>query len=219
MIPIRDVIPSRTTPWVTLVLIGVNLAVFAYELVLPEDAFRTFAREAGLVPAGFSWTAATTSLFVHGNLIHISGNLVALWVFGENVEDQLGHGRYLAFYLAAGNAAALADVWATPQSTIPLIGASGAIAGVLGAYFVMFPRSRVLVLIPVFFFVDLVEVPAVLFAGIWFGLEVLGNVGRLAMPSVGGGAFWAHLGGLTAGLSLVALLRRPERSRVEWWGA
>src|SRR5262245_57763602 len=145
MIPIRDVIPSRTTPWVTLLLIGTNAAVFLYELALSDTALRGFIREFGLVPAHFSWSAATTSMFIHESLLHAGSNLLALWIFGDNVEDQLGHGRYLAFYLLTGYAAGLAEVWASPASTIPLIGASGAIAGVMGAYFVMYPRSRVLV--------------------------------------------------------------------------
>src|SRR5689334_16311422 len=115
MIPIRDVIPSRTTPWVNLFLIGVNVAVFLYELVLPDEAFRAFARDVGLVPAHFSWITATTSMFVHENLLHIGSNLISLWIFGDNVEDQLGHGRYLAFYLLAGYAAGLTEVWATPH--------------------------------------------------------------------------------------------------------
>ena len=220
MLPIRDVIPSRTTPWVTLLLIGINAAAFVYELVLSDDGFRAFAREFGLVPAHFSWIAATTSMFVHENLLHVGSNLMALWIFGENVEDQLGHGRYLAFYLLAGYAAALTEVWASPASTIPLIGASGAIAGVMGAYFVMYPRSRVLVLIPIILFIDVIEIPATVFLGIWFLLQVLGGVGRLAAPSAGGGvAFWAHLGGFVAGLALVTVFRRSERRRVEWWGA
>ena len=215
MIPIRDVIPSRTTPWVSVVLIGINAAVFLYELVLSDDAFRAFAREFGLVPAHFSWIAATTSMFVHQNLLHLGSNLLSLWIFGDNVEDQLGHGRYLAFYLLAGYAAGLADVWATPSSTIPLIGASGAIAGVMGAYFVMYPRSRVLVLVPAVLVVDVVEIPAAILFGIWFLLQVV----ALAAPSGWGVPFWAQLGGLVAGLSLVMILRRPERRRVEWWGA
>jgi len=220
MIPIRDVIPSRTTPWVNLLLIGINILVFFYELLLPEEAFRTFVYDVGLVPAHFSWAAATTSMFVHENVLHVGSNLLSLWIFGDNVEDQLGHGRYLAFYLIAGYAAGLAEVWASPASSVPLIGASGAIAGVMGAYFVMFPHSRVLVLIPIIILFDVVEIPAVLFLGVWFLLQILGGVGRLAHPtSMGGIAFWAHLGGFVAGLALVKVFRRPERQRVDWWSA
>jgi membrane associated rhomboid family serine protease len=218
MIPIRDVIPSRTTPWVNLVLIGINVVVFVYEVLLTEDAFREFVYDFGLIPARFSWMAATTSMFVHENLLHVGSNLLSLWIFGDNVEDQLGHGRFLIFYLVTGYVAALTEVWASPASMVPLIGASGAIAGVMGAYFVMFPRSRVLVLIPIIIFFDVIEIPAVLFLGMWFLLQVLGGVGRLAQSSpLGGIAFWAHLGGFAAGLALVTIFRRPERRRVEWW--
>ena len=219
MIPIRDIIPSRTTPWVNLLLIGVNVVVFLYEALLPRDAFVEFVFRHGLVPAHVSWITATSGMFIHENLIHVGSNLWSLWIFGDNVEDQLGHLRYLAFYLIAGYAAAAAQVWASPASTLPMIGASGAIAGVMGAYFVMFPRSRVLVLIPIVFFFDVVEVPAVLFLGFWFFLQIVGGLGRLASPVMTGGvAFWAHLGGFLAGLALVRVFRRPERQQVEWWG-
>jgi membrane associated rhomboid family serine protease len=156
-------------------------------------------------------------MFVHSGLLHIGGNLLSLWIFGDNVEDRLGHGRFLAFYLAAGFAAALAETWASPGSTLPLVGASGAIAGVMGAYLVLFPRSRVLVLVPIFIvYWEVVEMPAVFFLAAWFALQVLGG---LARPLAGGGgvAFWAHAGGFLAGVLLIWLLRRRERLRVEWW--
>lgn len=218
MIPIRDIIPSRTTPWINLALIAANVLVFLYEAMMPDDVFRDFVFRFGLVPADFTWFTATTSMFVHENLLHVGSNLLSLWIFGDNVEDQLGHGRYLIFYLIAGYAAGLAEVWAGPASTIPLIGASGAIAGVMGAYFVMYPRSRVLVLIPIIFFFDVIEVPAVLFLGFWFLLQVVGGIGRLAGPAATGGvAFWAHLGGFIAGVVIVPLFRRRDRRKVEWW--
>jgi membrane associated rhomboid family serine protease len=218
MIPIRDVIPSRTTPWVNLLLIAVNVAVFLYEAFMPEDEYVAFVYRHGLIPAQLNITSATTSMFVHENLLHAGGNMLSLWIFGDNVEDQLGHGRYLVFYLLMGYAAALAQVWASPESTLPMIGASGAIAGVMGAYFLMFPHSRVLVLIPIIIFVDVVEIPAVFFLGFWFLLQFIGGLGRLAAPGVSGGvAFWAHLGGFLAGMLLIRWFRRPERQRVEWW--
>ena len=193
------------------------MLVFLYEFVLPRDVFREFVFRFGLVPAHFTWTAATTSMFVHENLLHVGSNLLSLWIFGDNVEDQLGHGRYLVFYLLAGYAAGLTEVWASPHSLVPLIGASGAIAGVMGAYLVMFPHSRVLVLIPIIFFFDVIEVPAVMFLGIWFLLQIVGGLGRLASQASGGVAFWAHLGGFAAGFILVRIFRRPERKQVEWW--
>ena len=218
MIPIRDVIPSRTTPWVNLLLIAINVGVFLYEWLLPDEAFVSFVYRHGLVPANVSLVTATTSMFVHENLLHAGGNLLSLWIFGDNVEDQLGHGRYLLFYLLAGYTAAFAQVWAAPASTLPMIGASGAIAGVMGAYFVMFPHSRVLVLIPIIFFFDVIEIPAVIFLGFWFLLQIVGGLGRLAGPgNTGGVAFWAHLGGFVAGVLLIRLFRRPERRAVEWW--
>jgi membrane associated rhomboid family serine protease len=220
MIPVRDIIPSRTTPWVNLLLIAANALVYAYELLLSRDEFTGFLFRFGLVPSDFSLVAATTSMFVHASLLHIGSNLLSLWIFGDNVEDQLGHGRYLAFYLLTGYAAGLTEVFAGPDSAVPVVGASGAIAGVMGAYLVMFPHSRVLVLIPFFFFFDLVEIPAVLFLGLWFLLQVVGGVGRLASsPSTGGVAFWAHLGGFVAGVIAVSFFRRPSRRRVDWWGA
>jgi membrane associated rhomboid family serine protease len=217
MIPIRDVIPSRTTPWVNLLLIAVNVAVFLYEVLMPQDEFVAFVYRHGLIPADFNVATATSSMFIHENLIHAGGNLLSLWIFGDNVEDQVGHGRYLVFYLLMGYAAAFAQVWADPHSVLPMIGASGAIAGVMGAYFVMFPHSRVLVLIPIIIFFDVVEIPAIFFLGFWFLLQFIGGLGRLAAPGVGGVAFWAHLGGFLAGMLLIRWFRRPERQRVEWW--
>ncbi|MEO8070208.1 MAG: rhomboid family intramembrane serine protease, partial [Acidobacteriota bacterium] len=191
-----------------------------YEVVLPGNDRTAFIFAHGLVPAHFTWLTATSSMFIHENLLHIGSNLWSLWIFGDNVEDQLGHGRYLIFYLLTGYLAGLAEVWASPGSTVPLIGASGAIAGVMGAYFVMFPYSKILVLIPIIFFFNVIEVPAIIFLGFWLLLQLLGGVGRLAQPSATGGiAFWAHLGGFVIGVLLVWVFRRPERRRVEWWGA
>jgi len=218
MIPIRDVIPSRTTPWVTILLVAANVVIFLYEVSLPEEAAERLFAVYGLVPADFNWVAATTSMFLHGGWLHVGSNMISLWIFGDNVEDRMGHGRYLAFYLLTGYAAGLAEVWISPDSLVPLVGASGAIAGVMGAYLILFPHSRVLVLIPIFLFIEILEVPAVLFLGFWFLLQVVGGVGRLADTAVTGGvAFWAHLGGFATGLALVWLFKRPERERVEWW--
>jgi membrane associated rhomboid family serine protease len=220
MIPLRDVIPSRTTPWVNLLLIAVNVLVFLFECLLNERQAQQFFQIYGLVPGQFSWLAATTSMFVHANWLHAGSNLLSLWIFGDNVEDRMGHARYLVFYLLAGYAAGLLQVWSEPGSLVPLIGASGAIAGVMGAYLVLFPSSRILVLIPIIIFFDVVEVPAILFLGIWFVLQIVGGVGRLAdTTNTGGVAFWAHLGGFLTGVAAVWLFRRPERQRVDWWSA
>jgi membrane associated rhomboid family serine protease len=218
MIPLRDVIPSRTTPWVTMTLMVLNGLVFFYELGLaPDDRIRFFFAH-GLIPAHFTWLTAVTAMFLHDGWLHIGGNLLSLWIFGDNVEDRMGHGRFILFYLLAGLVAGLAETMAQPGSTLPVIGASGAIAGVMGAYLVMFPHSRILVLIPIFLFFELLEVPAVFFLGFWFLLQILGGVGRIASASTSGGvAFWAHAGGFLTGLAGALVLRRRDRDRVEWW--
>jgi len=221
MIPLRDVIPSRTTPWITIGLVAANAVVFVRELGLYGDpnALSAFFFAWGLVPAEFSWTSAVTSMFVHSGLLHVGGNLLSLWIFGDNVEDRLGHGRFLAFYLGTGLVAALAETWANPASPIPLIGASGAIAGVMGAYVVLFPRSRVLVLVPILIiYWEILELPAALFLGVWFAVQILGGLAR-PLDADGGIAFWAHAGGFLAGVALGWPLRRRERERPDRWSA
>jgi membrane associated rhomboid family serine protease len=219
MIPLRDVIPSRTTPVVTIGLIALNIIVFVYELSLGRavDAFMLYY---GLVPAAFSWMNVITSMFLHGGFLHVAGNMLYLWIFGDNVEDRMGHGRFLVFYLLCGIAAALAQTITAPDSTVPMVGASGAIAGVMGAYFVLYPRSRIVTLLPLFFFFQVIEVPAIAFLGIWFLMQFvsgIGSIGATIGRSSGGIAFWAHIAGFVAGITGVALFRRPERQRVEWW--
>jgi membrane associated rhomboid family serine protease len=220
MIPLRDVIPSRTTPYVTFALIGLNTLVFVYQLSL-GPAIENFILYFGLIPAAFSWVAVVTSMFLHGGLLHFGGNMLYLWIFGDNVEDRMGHGRFLVFYLLCGTAAALAQTISSPDSVVPMVGASGAIAGVMGAYFVLYPRSRIVTLVPLFVFIQIVEVPAIFFLGIWFVMQLLSGVGSMATATggePGGGiAFWAHAAGFVAGISGVLVFRRPERQRVEWW--
>jgi len=219
LIPLRDIIPSRTTPVVTIALIAVNVLVFLFELSLGRavDAFTLYW---GLVPAAFSWVTVFTSMFLHGGVLHVAGNMLYLWIFGDNVEDRMGHGRFLVFYLLCGVAAALAQTITTPDSVVPMVGASGAIAGVLGAYFVLYPKSRIVTLIPLFFFFQVIEVPAILFLGIWFLMQFISGLGSIVTvtgQSAGGVAFWAHIAGFVAGISGVVVFRRPERQRVEWW--
>src|SRR6185295_13183210 len=219
MIPLRDVIPSRTTPYVTISLVVVNALVFLYELSL-GDQVNEFMFSFGLVPAYFAWASVLTSMFLHGGFLHVAGNMLYLWIFGDNVEDRMGHGRFLVFYLLCGVAAALAQTITAPDSVIPMVGASGAIAGVMGAYFVLYPKSRIVTLIPIFFFFQVIEVPAILFLGIWFLMQFLSGLGSIvsvASGSTGGVAFWAHVAGFVAGISGVVVFRRPERQRVEWW--
>jgi membrane associated rhomboid family serine protease len=218
MIPLRDVIPSRTTPVVTIALIVLNAMVFLYEQTLSERELQRFVFAWGLVPIEFAWDDVVTSMFLHGGWAHFLGNMLYLWIFGDNVEDRVGHGRFLVFYLLCGGLAALAQTMVQPGSAIPMVGASGAISGVLGAYLLMFPHSRILTLVPIFFIVQLIEVPALVLLGLWFLMQLFSGVGSLgARADVGGVAFWAHAAGFVAGLALIPLFRRPERQRVEWW--
>lgn len=219
MIPLRDVIPSRTTPYVTIGLIILNVLAFLYEVSLPESALEGLVRVYGVVPAELSWPALVASMFLHGGWLHIAGNMLCLWLFGDNVEDRLGHGRFLIFYLLCGVAAAMTHVALNTLSVTPTIGASGAISGVMGAYFVLYPHSRILTLVPIFFVVDLIEVPAVFFLGLWFLLQLFYGLGQITMApyDAGGIAFWAHTAGFATGAGGVFAFRRPERQHVEWW--
>jgi membrane associated rhomboid family serine protease len=219
VIPLRDVIPSRTTPYVTVTLIGLNALAFLYELSLGEVVDR-FLLAFGLVPAFFSWVTVFTSMFLHGGFLHFGGNMLYLWIFGDNVEDRMGHGRFAVFYLLCGIVAALAQTVINPDSPVPMVGASGAIAGVMGAYFVLYPRSRIVTLLP-FIVIQLIEVPAVVFLGVWFAMQLMNgafSVASAVQGEPGGGiAFWAHVAGFAAGAVGVFIFRRPERQRVEWW--
>ncbi len=219
MIPLRDVIPSRTTPGVTISLIVLNVVIYLFGVMLGGDQREAMIYTFGLVPAFFSVITVFTSMFVHGGLAHLAGNMLFLWIFGDNVEDRLGHGRFILFYLLCGSAAAAAQTALNPQSLVPMVGASGAIAGIMGAYLVLYPRSRILMLFP--FPPILFELPAVFFLVMWFLVQFLNGVNQLPVfeqnAISGGVAFWAHVMGFVAGLVLVVFMRRPERTRVEWW--
>jgi membrane associated rhomboid family serine protease len=215
--PIRDVIPSFTTPFATWTIIALNILLHLLLMTAGPAAHEEFIVSWGVVPAAFSWAAVATSMFIHADLLHLGSNMISLWIFGDNVEDQMGHGRFLAFYFGCGTVAALAETWAAPGSLLPMVGASGAIAGVMGAYLVMFPRSRVLVLLFLVFYVNVVEIPAVFFLAFWFFLQVVGGLSRSAeAASTGGVAFWAHAGGFMAGVVGARALRRKERIGWEW---
>ena len=219
MIPLRDVIPSRTTPGVTISLIALNVLLYLFGLLLTDRGRDAFVLTFGLIPAYFSLVNVLTSMFVHGGFAHLAGNMLFLWIFGDNVEDRLGHGRFVLFYLSCGVAAALAQVSFYPDSMVPMVGASGAIAGVMGAYLVLYPQSRILMLFP--FPVFLFELPAVVFLVMWFAVQFLNGVTQLPMfernAIAGGVAFWANVMGFVSGVILVFLMRKPERARVEWW--
>jgi membrane associated rhomboid family serine protease len=218
MIPLRDVIPSRSTPYITVTLIVINAVAWLYELTIPGDLLPVYLQLYGVVPADFSAPTLVSSMFLHGSWSHFIGNMWYLWIFGDNVEDRVGHGRFIAFYLLCGVVAALGHVAMDPASTLPTIGASGAIAGVMGGYFVLYPQSRVLTLIPLVFYVEIIELPAVLLLGFWFVMQLF-NAGVIAVTansSSGGIAFVAHVAGFVAGLAGVFLFRK-RRQTTEWW--
>ena len=218
MIPLRDVIPSRSTPYITVTLIVLNAVAWLYELTIPGDLRPVFLQLYGVVPADFSTPTLVSSMFLHGSWSHFIGNMWYLWIFGDNVEDRVGHGRFIAFYLLCGIVAALGHVAMDPTSILPTIGASGAIAGVMGGYFVLYPQSRVLTLVPLFVYVEIIELPAVVLLGFWFIMQLF-NAGAIAVTanaSSGGIAFVAHVAGFVAGLLGVFVLRKRERSS-DWW--
>ena len=234
MIPLRDDAPRSSTPYVTYFLIALNTLVFLFELMLAPAGRQQFFFQFGVVPAnlsgllhgqpGISVQAALlpifTSMFLHGSWLHIIANMWALWIFGDNIEDYLGPFRYLLFYLVTGIAANGAQTMFNPDSTVPTIGASGAIAGVMGAYFLLYPSARVLTLVP-FFFVFFTWLPAWVVLGYWFLVQFLSGAATSissAGQDSGGVAFWAHVGGFLAGVALVKLLpKRPQRYRYPDW--
>jgi membrane associated rhomboid family serine protease len=208
MIPLRDVIPSRTTPYITITIIALNAVAWLFELSLPHEMLNDVLTVYGVVPAYFSAPTLITSMFLHGSWSHVLGNMWYLWIFGDNVEDRVGHGRFIVFYLLCGVAAALGQVAVDPSSTLPTIGASGAIAGVMGAYFVLYPHSRVLTLIP-WIFLQIVELPATVLLGFWFVMQLF-SAGTIAMTSntQGGVAFAAHVVGFVVGVGGVFVFRK-----------
>ena len=218
MFPLADVIPSRTTPVVTVSLIAINALAFLFQLTLSDYELQQFVQQYGVVPAYFSWVSVITSMFLHGGWLHFLGNMLYLWIFGDNVEDRMGHGWYLIFYLLCGTAAAVGQAITQPYSLIPMIGASGAIAGVMGAYFVLFPHSRVLTIVFILLFVDIIEIPAIFFLGIWFLMQFFSGVGSLGSGSASGGvAFWAHVAGFATGAGIGAMWRLGETSERRRW--
>ena len=213
MIPLRDVIPSRTTPYITITIIVLNALAWGFEIALPRDMLPLFLHVYGVVPADFHPSTLITSMFLHGSWTHVLGNMWYLWIFGDNVEDRVGHGRFIIFYLLCGGLAAIGQIAIDPTSALPTIGASGAIAGVMGAYFVLYPRSRVLTLIPLIIYWEIVELPAVLLLGFWFLMQLLsaGSIAVTASSGGGGGvAFAAHVAGFIVGMIGVRVLRKRQ---------
>jgi len=219
MLPIRDTIRSRSFPLVNWIIILANAAAFYYELRIGPSALNGFIDTWGLVPARFwaalqsAWVTIFSSMFLHGGWFHILSNMWVLFIFGDNVEDRMGSGRYLIFYLLSGVAAALTQAFFLPNSSSPMVGASGAIAGVLGAYLLLFPRARILSLVPIFFIFTLIEIPAIVFLLFWFASQLFSGFLSLGGASGSGVAWWAHIGGFTFGLLGVFLFARRGRTR------
>jgi len=216
MLPLRDEYKSQTTPIVTYSLIAVNVLVYLWQMTVPT----TVAFRQALFPFEYFNGITTadilhifTSMFMHGGLAHIGGNMLYLWIFGDNVEESMGHAKFLFFYLLGGVIASAVHVISDPSSTIPTVGASGAIAAVLGAYLVLYPRSRVLTLIWIGFFIRMTYIPAMIVLGLWFILQLFQGLITLGATGMGGVAFWAHIGGFVAGLVLVRVFRNPPRPR------
>jgi membrane associated rhomboid family serine protease len=219
MIPLRDTIRSRRFPIINWLIILANAAAFYYELRIGSSALNGFINTWGLVPVRFwaepqiAWVTIFSAMFLHGGWFHILSNMWVLFIFGDNVEDRMGSGRYLVFYLLSGVAAALTQTFFLPDSSSPMVGASGAIAGVLGAYTLLFPRARILSLVPIFFIFTLIEIPAVIFLLFWFASQLFSGFLSLGGASGSGVAWWAHIGGFVFGLLGVFLFARRRRTR------
>lgn len=218
MFPLRDTVQARSLPLMNWTLIAVNTFIFFVLLSGPGAVF--WIERYGLIPAHLletptAWLTLLTSMFLHGGLFHLLSNMWALYIFGDNVEDRMGSMRFLIFYLLCGTVAAVVHVLMNPGSTIPTVGASGAISGVMGAYLVLFPFARVITLVPFFFLPYFFEIPAIFFIGIWFVGQLINALitSGLSTPDVGGVAWWAHVGGFVAGMVLARLflVRRPAR--------
>jgi membrane associated rhomboid family serine protease len=246
--PLKDDIPSRSWPFVTVTLVVLNVVAFLYQFSLGIDvrgpgagAAQAFVAEFGVIPCRLTaacpgtflrladdfphpWATIFTSMFLHANLIHIGGNMLFLWIFGRNVEDTVGHGRFVLFYLASGVVAVVGQTLVTPTSSVPMIGASGAISGVLGAYLLLFPHATILTLVMFGFFIKFVRIPALIVLGFWIVLWLLNgyltysaqtySAQHLRRGESGGVAWFAHIGGFLGGIALLFLLRPRQSSRL-----
>jgi membrane associated rhomboid family serine protease len=212
MFPLRDTERTYSTPFVTILLIVMNLAIFLYELSLDPYSQNHFMTVWALTPSHFHVIDLFTTMFLHAGWMHVLGNMWFLWVFGDNIEDALGHGKYLLFYIACGVAAGLTHVLFNAGSRLPTVGASGAIAGVMGAYLVKFPRNKITTLI-FFGFIFFIDIPAVFMLGYWFLIQVFSGVGTVGYTNVsqGGTAWFAHIGGFLTGMILVRLMSSEQR--------
>ena len=225
MIPVRDGIPTRETPVVNYLLIAANVIVFLVMLSLPESALESVVARYAMTPANFTDGVSLgdiisifSSMFMHAGLAHIGGNMIYLWIFGDNVEDRLGHGRYLMFYVLGGVVASLTHMATNWGSDLPTVGASGAIAAVLGAYLVMFPGSRISTWVPFGKFYRMTVLPAVVVLGFWFVFQLFDGVAALQGADVGGVAVWAHIGGFIAGMLMAKLSSTSSNvNKMESW--
>jgi membrane associated rhomboid family serine protease len=219
MIPLRSTERVNSKAVATGILIALNVLIFLYQATLDESALNGFVETWGIVPDAISGHlyALVTSMFLHGGWLHLLGNMLFLWVFGRNVEDLIGSGRFVGFYLCCGLVAGVVQVIANPYSRVPTIGASGAIAGVMGAYLIKFPRARIVTLIPIFIFITTMEIPAAFLLLWWFAIQFVSGFGSLAQTNyTGGGVAWfAHVGGFIAGMLLIRAF--PARKRFRAW--
>jgi membrane associated rhomboid family serine protease len=218
MIPLRSTERVYATAVVTATLIGINTAIFLYQVTLSPQALNQFVTQWGIVPDRLNLASLLTSMFLHGGWMHLIGNMLFLWVFGRNIEDLIGGGRFLVFYLLCGLAAAVVHIVFNAYSRMPTIGASGAIAGVMGAYLIKFPRARIITLIPIFFFITTMEIPAAFLLLWWFGIQFLSGFGSLGENDYSGGgtAWFAHIGGFLAGMVLIRFFQPKQRYR-SWY--
>lgn len=225
VLPLKDIQERHSFPGVTILLLVINILAFFYELSLGAD-LEGFIQSAAFVPADYfapgnavaDARSVLVSMFLHGGWMHLLGNMLYLWIFGDNVEDRFGHVRFLIFYLFCGWIATLAHAYLNTSSSIPTVGASGAISGVLGAYLVLYPRARVVALIPMGFFTRITTLPALLVLGLWFVLQLFSGVAGLGLRESAGVAWWAHIGGFAAGALIALALAKRGRSSGPRWG-
>lgn len=214
MFPLYDTARTRTFPWVNLGLILLNVLAFLYELQMGPGALQKFISAWGMIPSRFvndpsgSWIFIFSAMFLHGGWFHIISNMWVLYIFGDNVEARMGGFRYLVFYLLSGAAAGLMQTYILPSSNVPMIGASGAIAGVLGAYLILFPQARVASLVPIFFIFTIIEIPAVLYLLFWFVSQLYSGLFAIQGGGASGIAWWAHIGGFVFGLVMVSFFKK-----------
>ncbi len=233
MIPIKDDIPTRRKPVVTIALIVINCLVYLYELTLGSEGYQLFTVKWGLIPAELTtgqemtpymatspWINLFTSMFMHGGLFHLGGNMLYLWIFGNNIEDRLGRVKFVLFYLGAGVAAASTFILTDMDGTVPMVGASGAIAGILGAYIVSYPHARIHTVIFILYFIRIARIPALFVLGFWFFLQLMNGLPALGGGKGGGGVAWfAHIGGFVFGLLIFKFFvgRAPRVQEAGWW--